>query len=68
MKQFSIAMPLTGIAYKVVEAETEDDAISIFLNEVTLEDVEEWECVQNIVKGNVFYGMLNEVEIEEQDY
>jgi hypothetical protein len=75
MKKFGITMPFTGIAYREIEAETEEEAIEKFLDTTSLPtmtkdtetdaDVEEWAFTETIVEGNVFYGCRNEVEIEE---
>ena len=67
-------MPFTGVAYRTIEAETEEEAIVKFLDETTLPfthptkndaQVEEWSFTEKIVGGNVFYGVQNEVDVQE---
>lgn len=67
MKEFIIKMPITGVVVRAVEANSEDEAIAIFKDEVTINDIETWETHEQIVKGNVFYGVQNEMEIECDD-
>lgn len=67
-KEFTIMMPFTGVAIRTVEAETEEEAIEKFHEEVTSSDFEQWECVEQIVKGNVFYGVRNEMDIVVEEY
>jgi len=77
MRQFTVAMPFTGVAYKTIEAETEEEAIEKFLDNTSLPigpsdgkddaEVEEWDFCERVVGGNVFYGVRNEVEVTE-DY
>lgn len=67
MKAYTITMPVTGIMVKTVEAETVEEAIEKFCDEITVNDLEQWEVHEEIVKGNVFYGVQNTMEIEEFD-
>lgn len=67
MKQFTIRMPITGVAVRVIQAETEEQAINKFHEEVTSSDIDEWECTNTIVKGNVFYGIQNEIDVQEEE-
>lgn len=75
MKTFSVAMPFTGVAYRRIEAETEEQAIEKFLDESTFNmrppkdetdvEIEELKFCERIVEGNVFRGVRNRVEVEE---
>lgn len=71
MKTWSVALPITGIAYIEVQAEDEASAIEAALNSdaLTIESIETWEAHQYILQGNVFYGVQNEAEatLEEDD-
>ena len=67
MKTYNITLPITGIIYKTVEAESEEKAIALAIDESTIDDIEEWEIHLKIVSGNVFYGIQNEMEIEVED-
>ena len=67
MNIYNITLPLTGIIYKTVEADSEEEAIRLAMEESTLDDIEEWDTHRKIVSGNVFYGVLNEMEIEKED-
>lgn len=67
MNIYNITLPLTGIIYKTVEADSEEEAIRLAMEESTLDDIEEWDTHRKIVSGNIFYGVLNEMEIEKED-
>ena len=65
MKEYAITMPVTGTIYKEVQAESEEEALAKFYElETSNDDIEEWEMHEHIVKGNVFYGGTNDVDIE----
>ncbi len=66
-KEYTIRMPFTGVAIKTIEAETEEEAIEKFHDGVTSDDFEQWDCIEEIVGGNVFYGIQNEMEIEVEE-
>lgn len=66
MKDFVVSIPITGVAVITVQAETEDEAIALGLDNVTLDNIEDWQPVEKIIGGNVFYGILNEAQAEEQ--
>lgn len=68
MKVFGISKPITGILYKEIEAKSEKEAMDAFhKGDLTIDDVIEWEMHETIVQGNVFYGMLNQAEVELVD-
>lgn len=56
-KTWSVTLPITGLAYLEVEAETEDEAIEMALGMVENNDIETWEAVRSITRGNVCYAM-----------
>lgn len=66
MKRYRIIMPVTGVIVQEVQAENEEDALVAFENlELTTDDIVEWEFTEKIIRGNVFYGIQNDMEIEE---
>lgn len=79
MKRFAVRMPCTMSLYMEVEAETKEDAkeAAYALNfgvvtkaaDEAAEDaelyIEEFEMHDYVTRGNVFYGVLNEIDIEE---
>lgn len=75
MKNFTVIMPFTGIAVRTIEAETEQEAIEKFLDDSTFPvinpkkdndvDIEQIEFASKIVEGNLFHGVQNEVEVQE---
>jgi hypothetical protein len=66
MTTYGISMPITGFIYKEVEADSEEEAKNEFHKlELKTEDIEDWDIHDHIVKGNVFYGQLNDVTIDE---
>jgi len=66
-KLYLISMPITGIMYMEVEADSQEKALEEFHENVTIDNLVEWECTDKIVGGNVFYGMQNELNIEEEE-
>ena len=55
MKTFEITIPIAGHAFKTVQAESKEEAISIAFEEVRRDDIEEWEAVEQFTQGNVCY-------------
>lgn len=68
-KTYSVRIPITGWIGLEVEADSADDAITQALEsddvELLLSEVEQWEATRQIVRGNIFYGLLNEAEATE---
>lgn len=66
MKEYLVTIPITGVAVITVQAETAEEAIAIGIDNVTLDNIEDWNPVEKIVTGNVFNGIQNEADAEEQ--
>ena len=68
MKKYTVYMPFTGRVAIGVEAEDEASAIAqAWEADISFDDKDldiEWEMHEQVCKGNVFYGMQNEVEVE----
>ncbi|EPZ47610.1 hypothetical protein [Alicyclobacillus acidoterrestris] len=67
MKTYIVEIPLTGYVSVEVEAESEQEAIDRAFEEAQLEHIEEWDLHRQIVRGNVFSGLRNEIHVEEID-
>jgi hypothetical protein len=70
MKLYSVDIPFTGYVTIEVEAENEKDAEEIAYEQVSADDLDEsatFEFHKRIVRGNVFYGVLNKIEATLQD-
>jgi hypothetical protein len=65
MKTFLVRMPIVGVASIEIEAEDEESAIQAATDQIELAHIDEWEAVRSVCQGNIFYGPLNEVEVEE---
>lgn len=66
MALFDVVIPIAGHVYLQVEADTEEEAIDKAFNEATIEDVEDWECLEQFNQGNVCYCPSPwEVEVRE---
>ena len=65
MNIYGVSIPIAGFAYIEVEAETEEAAIAEAFEKITIDHIEEWDCHKAITKGNVFYGSLNALKVEE---
>jgi hypothetical protein len=67
-KIYQVSVPITGIAFIQVAADSEEEAIEAAIGEITIDNIEEWSGHEHIVAGNIFYGMQNEAEaIEESE-
>jgi len=68
MPKYNVTIPMTGlIAMDDIEADSEEDAIEKAMMSVSLDELIEWEVHEKIVQGNVFYGVENEIEVEESE-
>ena len=69
--EYSVRIPVTGFVEVTIEAESPDDAIDraldleIDIDEPMMYDHCEFETHEVIWNGNVFYGIINEIEVEE---
>lgn len=52
---YTVTFPIAGHAVKLVEAENEDAAIEKARMEITSDDFESWDVVEQFTKGNVCY-------------
>ena len=68
MKEFSVRIPVSGYMEKYVEAEDEKEAEEIALSQGYDENKDDlyWETMSRITQGNVFYGLLNRIEVKEE--
>lgn len=74
LKNFNVAVPFTGVIYVSVAAENEEAAIKKCFDgsdedvneQIDLKNVEEWSAHQIIAEGNVFHGVCNEANAEEE--
>lgn len=55
MKTFNVVIPIAGHAYVEVEAEDEEAAIEKAMEEVSREDIEDWENLHQFNRGNICY-------------
>ena len=67
MATYTVAVPMTGVIYVQVQAESEEEALGKALDseQLTLENLEEWEAHKQITRGNVLYAIQNEIEVVE---
>ncbi len=65
MKTYNVTLPITGIAWLEIQAESEQEAIDKALQEVEQKHIEEWNAVEQIVQGNIFHGHTNDASAEE---
>lgn len=79
MKTFIVTLPITSTITVVVEANNKTEAKRLAFEaanrgHLTIEvpkdavpiEVDSWQAHEQIVKGNVFYGEKNEMEIVEE--
>lgn len=62
--KYNVYVPICGYAYLEVEAEDKEAAIDeAFKQGCSFEDIIEFDMYERIVEGNVFNGMMNEIDI-----
>ena len=52
MKSYEISVPIVGVCYVTVEAETKEEALDLALDEACA--VDEWEALRHVTRGNVW--------------
>lgn len=57
MRIYSVTLPITGVAYVDVEAESEEEAILKAFDECTIENIDLWEPLRRVNQGNICYAM-----------
>jgi hypothetical protein len=70
VKEWEVILPIAGTAYVTVQAESEEAAIEEAMNVVTRDEIEEWDALHQIVKGNVCYAPTREASaqcVDEED-
>lgn len=62
MKEYDVCVPITGVAWIVVQAKDKQHAIKRALESehLTLDKIEDWEAHRVIVEGNVLHATTNE--------
>lgn len=69
MKRYTVKVPIVAVCYIDVEAESKKEAIekAFESDDLNLKNVEEWEPLEHITKGNVIYTYHNDAEIVEEE-
>ena len=57
MNEYEVTLPITGLAFLTVQAESEKAAITQAIETVTVDNIEEWQAVEHILRGNVVYAL-----------
>jgi len=65
--EWEVVVPIVGYALVTVRGADEKEAFENALDVVTRDHIEEWEAVEHIVEGNVFYGNVNDIEATRID-
>lgn len=65
MREFQVTVPIAGVAYITVEAETEEEAIDEALGTVGREHIEDWQALRHITQGNVCYAPVWHASAED---
>lgn len=67
MKKWFVRLPIAGYVTAVVEAEGQEAAIDAALSkDYEAEDIEEWEVLHEIVRGNVCSAPLTRADAEPE--
>ena len=65
MSKYSVLVPFTGSMLVEVEADSAADAKrAAFEVEFDIDSVQEVDLHEHVVQGNVFYGILNSMEVK----
>lgn len=64
-KVYDVTLPIAGIAFLQVEADSEDEAIDVALGKLELKDIEEWDGHRYLVRGSVCYVSVTQAEAVE---
>lgn len=69
MKTYNVIIPIAGHAHIQVEADNEEQAKELAMDKATIDDLEDWECLEQFNRGNVCYCPAPwEIEVECEDY
>lgn len=65
MKNYTVLIPITGYIEIEVDAEDKDSAIDKAFDseDLKLDNVLEWEAHEHICEGNVFHGLMNDIDV-----
>lgn len=55
MKTYNVTLPIAGHINLDVEAESEEEAIEKAFGTCSMDDITEWEALEQFTKGNVCY-------------
>ena len=65
MRQCIVCLPIVGMAYVEVEAETQEEAFKIAKDKATFLDIESFECYTNEITTPEGHTLTASVELEE---
>jgi hypothetical protein len=65
-KDYSVAVPISGVIYVTVEADSEEEAIELALmsSDINVDNIKTWDAHRHLVQGNVCYADLAEATAE----
>ena len=69
MREYTVAMPIAGVAYLTVQAQSESEAIQKFYEDfTTLENTDhyEWDFYEKMNSGDVRYYNHDRVEVVDK--
>ena len=55
MPTYNVTIPIAGHAFKTVEADSEEEAIEKAMEEVSIDEIDEWGPLMRFNQGNVCY-------------
>lgn len=56
MNTYEVTIPIFGHAYLTVQADSEEEAIELAMDEASPDHVEGWEALRELNRGNVCYA------------
>lgn len=69
-KSYDVVLPIAGHVQVTVEAESEEQAIEVAMENATINDIQSWEALKQFHAGNVCYCPYPweaSVELSDQD-
>lgn len=64
LMKYDVYVPICGYACVSVEAKSEEEAYDLAFEEgCNTSDIVEFEMLEHVVQGNIFYGIMNDVDI-----
>ena len=67
--KYTVKVPIVAVCYVDVEADNAKEAVDKAMesDDLSLDNVDEWEALEHISEGNVLHTYHNDVEVYEKE-